>query len=107
MALSFDICNKMKTSRVPLLGVTRDVWTSYKPCLCGFWTFPIGFAPVPYWHRPFFCCFKCCKVAILKEAEHQGNSSVLNTPGKESEIERRAFDKIRKEFWQKYAAGLL
>lgn len=39
-------------------------------------------------------------LAVLKEAEHQGNSSVLNTDGKVSEIDRDAFSKTRKEFWQ-------
>ncbi len=46
-------------------------------------------------------------LAILTETEHQGNSSILNLFGKESEIDRKAFDTIRKEFWKKYAAGLL
>ena len=39
-------------------------------------------------------------LAILKEAEHQGNSSILNIVGKDSEIDRFAFGKTRKEFWQ-------
>lgn len=39
-------------------------------------------------------------LAILKESEHQGNSSILNFAGKESEIDRDAFNKTRKEFWQ-------
>lgn len=39
-------------------------------------------------------------LAVLKEAEHQGNSSVLNTDGKVSEIDRDAFSEVRKEFWQ-------
>lgn len=39
-------------------------------------------------------------LAILKESEHQGNSSILNIVGKESEIDREAFAKTRKEFWQ-------
>lgn len=39
-------------------------------------------------------------LAILKEAEHQGNSSILNTAGKVSEIDRGKFAKPRKEFWQ-------
>lgn len=46
-------------------------------------------------------------LAILTEAEHQGNASILNLFGKESEIDRKAFNAIRKEFWQKFAAGLL
>lgn len=43
-------------------------------------------------------------LAILTEAEHQGNSSILNIFGKESEIDRKAFEKIRQEFWKKYVA---
>lgn len=39
-------------------------------------------------------------LAILKEAEHQGNSSILNFAGKDSEIDRYAFGKTRKEFWK-------
>lgn len=46
-------------------------------------------------------------LAILTEAEHQGNSSILNIFGKESEIDRKAFEKIRQEFWKKYAAAFL
>ena len=46
-------------------------------------------------------------LAILTEAEHQGNSAILNIFGKESEIDRTAFEKIRKEFWKKYAESLL
>ena len=46
-------------------------------------------------------------LAILTEAEHQGNSLILNISGKESEIDRHAFDKIRKEFWKKYAETFL
>ena len=46
-------------------------------------------------------------LAILTEAEHQGNSSILNLFGKESEIDRKAFEAIRKAFWQKFAAGLV
>lgn len=40
-------------------------------------------------------------LAILKESEHQGNSSILNNPDiVESKIDRQAFNKIRKEFWK-------
>lgn len=46
-------------------------------------------------------------LAILTEAEHQGNSAILNIFGKESEIDRAAFEKIRKEFWKKFAESLL
>lgn len=42
-------------------------------------------------------------LAILKEAEHQGNASILNTVGKDSEIIRGDFAKIRKEFWKSFA----
>ena len=43
-------------------------------------------------------------LAILTEAEHQGNSAILNIFGKESEIDRQAFNVIRKQFWMDYAA---
>lgn len=46
-------------------------------------------------------------LAILTETEHQGNASILNLFGKESEIDRKAFNKIREEFWKKFAAGLV
>lgn len=39
-------------------------------------------------------------LAILKEEEHLGNSSILNFVGKKSEIDRDAFNKTRKEFWE-------
>ena len=42
-------------------------------------------------------------LAILTEAEHQGNSAILNIFGKESEINRQAFDAIRKKFWMDFA----
>lgn len=42
-------------------------------------------------------------LAILKEAEHQGNASILNTVGKDSEIIREDFANIRKEFWKSFA----
>ena len=45
-------------------------------------------------------------LAILKVAEHQGNAAILNTTGKKSEIGRKAFEKVRKEFWKKYAASM-
>ena len=43
-------------------------------------------------------------LAILTEAEHQGNSAILNILGKESEIDRQAFNAIRKKFWMDFAA---
>ena len=43
-------------------------------------------------------------LAILTEAEHQGNSAILNIFGKESEIDRQAFNVIRKQFWMDFAA---
>lgn len=42
-------------------------------------------------------------LAILTEAEHQGNSSILNIFGKESEIDRSAFNVIRRQFWMDFA----
>ena len=46
-------------------------------------------------------------LAILTEAEHQGNATILNMLGKESEIDRAAFDAIRKAFWKAYAAAFM
>ena len=46
-------------------------------------------------------------LAILTEVEHQGNSAILNIFGKESEIDRKAFEKIRQDFWKKYAEALI
>lgn len=46
-------------------------------------------------------------LAILTEAEHQGNASILNIAGKESEIERNVFNKIRKEFWIDFSKAFL
>lgn len=42
-------------------------------------------------------------LAILTEAEHQGSSAILNIFGKESEIDRQAFNVIRKQFWMDFA----
>ena len=42
-------------------------------------------------------------LAILTEAEHQGNAAILNIAGKESEIDRAAFAQQRKEIWMKLA----
>lgn len=39
-------------------------------------------------------------LAVLTEAQHQGNSAILNIAGKESEIDRNAFEAIRKAFWK-------
>jgi hypothetical protein len=41
-------------------------------------------------------------LAILTNAEHGGNSSILNTAGKSSEINRPEFAKIRSDFWSAY-----
>ncbi|MCM1329907.1 MAG: HNH/ENDO VII family nuclease [Ruminococcus sp.] len=46
-------------------------------------------------------------LAILTESEHQGNSSILNTVGKESEIIRSDFDKTRKAFWKSFAESFM
>ena len=39
-------------------------------------------------------------LAILTESQHQGNSAILNIVGKESEIDRTAFNATRKAFWE-------
>jgi hypothetical protein len=39
-------------------------------------------------------------LAVLTEAQHQGNSAILNSLGKESEIDRAAFAKVREAFWK-------
>lgn len=43
-------------------------------------------------------------LAVLKQSEHQGNSAILNIFGKESEIDRAAFDSVRKAFWESFAS---
>lgn len=45
-------------------------------------------------------------LAVLNEAQHQGNSKILNTIGKESEIDRNAFNKIREDFWKDVGRSL-
>ena len=47
-------------------------------------------------------------LAVLTEGQHQGNSAILNIAGKESEIDRTEFAKMRAEFWNyvgKYVFG--
>lgn len=39
-------------------------------------------------------------LAVVTEAQHQGNSAILNIVGKESEIDRAGFATTRKEFWE-------
>ena len=39
-------------------------------------------------------------LAVLTPDQHQGNAAILNIIGKESEINRSEFNKIRKEFWE-------
>lgn len=39
-------------------------------------------------------------LAVLTEAQHQGNSAILNIAEKASEIDRPGFGNTRKEFWQ-------
>ena len=46
---------------------------------------------------------KDASLAILKRHTHQKNAGILNTTGKESEIDRNAFYTIRKQFWKQYA----
>ena len=49
-------------------------------------------------------------LAILKEAEHQPNANILNTPGKAKDISDAAWSAQRKSFWtdlgNQYAAAL-
>lgn len=45
-------------------------------------------------------------LAVLTEAEHQGNSAILNIAGKASEINRPEFEAVRKAFWQSFVAGV-
>ena len=45
-------------------------------------------------------------LAILTEKVHQEKSSILHVI-KESEIDRKAFDKVRKEFWKAYAQAFM
>lgn len=42
-------------------------------------------------------------LAILKIKEHLGNSRVLNSVGKKSEIDRQEFEIVKKSFWKTYA----
>lgn len=44
---------------------------------------------------------------MLVEAEHQGNSAILNTADKASEINRAEFEFIRQAFWKDFVANLL
>lgn len=47
-------------------------------------------------------------LAVLTDGQHQGNSAILNIAGKESEIDRTEFAKMRAEFWKyvgKYVFG--
>lgn len=41
-------------------------------------------------------------LAVLTNAEHHKNASILNIAGKSSEINRGAFDSFRKQFWKEY-----
>lgn len=45
-------------------------------------------------------------LAVLVEAEHQGNSAILNIAGKASEINRAEFEFIRQVFWKDFVANL-
>lgn len=46
-------------------------------------------------------------LVMLTRDQHRGNSSILHTSTKASEIDRPAFDKIRKEIWKGYAKQVL
>lgn len=39
-------------------------------------------------------------LAVLNEAQHQGNSAILNIVDKASEIDRSGFENTRREFWR-------
>jgi len=41
-------------------------------------------------------------LAVLTEAQHQGNAAILNMVGKASEINRTSFNITRKEFWMSF-----
>lgn len=45
-------------------------------------------------------------LAILTQAEHQGNHAILHTVGKRTEIDRKAFNGVRKKFWKAFAAAV-
>lgn len=45
-------------------------------------------------------------LAILKTEQHRSNSGVLNTSWADSEIDRKAFDKIRSAFWRSFAESI-
>lgn len=46
-------------------------------------------------------------LAVLTNAQHHGNNAILHTSNKASEIDRPAFNKVRKEFWQDLAKQIL
>lgn len=46
-------------------------------------------------------------LAVLTNAQHHGNNAILHTSNKASEIDRLAFNKVRKEFWQDLAKQIL
>ena len=45
-------------------------------------------------------------LAVLNEAQHQGNAAILNTAGKVSEIDRPGFDGVRREYWKAFAKSV-
>lgn len=46
-------------------------------------------------------------LAVLTNAQHHGNNAILHTSNKASEIDRLAFNKVRKDFWQDLAKQVL
>lgn len=46
-------------------------------------------------------------LAVLTNAQHHGNNAILHTSKKASEIDRLAFNKVRKNFWQDLAKQVL
>lgn len=49
---------------------------------------------------------KNATLAVLKEAEHQGQASVLNIADKASEINRSEFKLVREAFWKSFVEGM-
>jgi hypothetical protein len=49
---------------------------------------------------------KDATLAVLKEAQHQGQKSVLDIPGKASEINRNEFKLVKEAFWRSFVEGM-
>lgn len=94
------------------LALVRDIDLQYKSTLpdgtevTNLQRMKLGYAPLdPVTNKPYQLHHvnqdPKGTLAILKEAEHQGNSSILNNPDIiESKISRTEFAKTRKAFWK-------